>query len=298
MKINPSEWMRYIDGKKELFSLNIPGSHDCAAQYVQYPHISKCHDKSIYEQLNIGIRSLDVRVKPKGERLLMVHSIAKVFNTPNRLGKQMDFADVLSQCYTFLDENKSEAIIIQFKNDTGKDFEKSFDNLFYTYIKDNENRWYTKNKLPSLDEARGKIVLIRRCRMNESNGEYTKENTGIDFSCWVEQPELVCSALVLNTHSKDNEKFIIQDRFKYKAKAKWNECVKPFLDERGAFDGKYIICYLSTAGGLAGPKKNADFINSEFMKYPIDKKYLGTIYLDFPCEKLCKKIIKSNLENL
>ena len=36
---------------------------------------------------------------------------------------------------------------------------------------------------------------------------------------------------------------------------------------RSPFDGKYVICYLSTAGGLKGPKKNADYINALFLPY-------------------------------
>ena len=295
MNTDFKKWMADISGEKKLFSLNIPGTHDCAARYVQFAHIAKCQDKSIYEQLCIGIRALDIRVKPKGNRLLMVHAIAKVFNTPNKLGKQMDFEDVLSQIYQFLDENPSETVIIQFKNGSGKRFEKSFDNLINTYIKGNENKWFVKNEVPTLDEARGKIVLIRRCLMDKNNPEYTNENTGIDFSSWIEQTEMIPDALILDTKSKDKAQFIIQDRFKYKAYPKWHKCVKPFLDGRTKFDSKYIICYFSTSGGLAGPKKNANLINGEFMKYPVEKDvYLGTIYLDYPTKEITKKIIESN----
>jgi len=71
--------------------------------------------------------------------------------------------------------------------------------------------------------------------------------------------------------------------------------VKPFLDKREAFDGTFVICYLSTAGGLKGPEKNAAYINPQFMQYPLEKeKYYGTIYLDFPTEALTAKIIENN----
>ena len=295
MKINLREWMKEIDSSKNLFELNIPGTHDCVTQFVQLPHFARCQDRNIYEQLNIGVRALDIRVKPKNERLLMIHAFTKAFNTPNRLGKQMDFADVLEHIYNFLERNPSETVIIQFKNDTGKNFEKSFDNLFKTYITPDIEKWYLKNKVPTLGEARGKIVLLRRCLMDESNPKYTDENTGIDFSKWVEQEEVIPDSLLLETGSADGARFIIQDRYKYKAEPKWNDCVKPFLDERKAFCGDYVICYLSTSGGYAGPKNNADFINPEFMKYKIEKgTYLGTVYLDFPTPEITRKIIGSN----
>jgi hypothetical protein len=89
--------------------------------------------------------------------------------------------------------------------------------------------------------------------------------------------------------------FTIQDRFKYKPEPRWSECIKPFLDGRGAFDGQYVICYLSTAGGKKGPKNNAKYINPQFIAYPLDKsRYYGTIYVDFPYEELTRKIIENN----
>jgi 1-phosphatidylinositol phosphodiesterase len=288
--------MKDIDDSKNLFALDIPGTHDCVTQFIQFPHISKCQDRNIYEQLNLGIRALDIRVQSKGDRLGMVHGIAKAFTNPNHLSSQMDMADVLNHCYNFLTKNPSETIIFQFKNDSNKEMEKCFNNLYYRYIKTNEDKWYLENRIPSMKEARGKIVLIRRCKMDLNNTEFTDENTGIDFSRWVEQDTAEPEALILDTNSKDKASFIIQDRFKYKPEPRWNECIKPFLDGRSEFDGRYVICYLSTAGGFKGPKRNAKYINPHFMAYEMDKnKYYGTIYLDFPFTELTKKIIENNL---
>ena len=294
-KIDLRNWMSEIDDGKKLFALNIPGTHDCVTQYVQLPHFARCQNRNIYEQLNIGVRALDIRVKPKGDRLVMIHAFTKAFNNPNRLGRQMDFADVLSNVYNFLDRNPRETVIIQFKNDTGKNYEWSFDNLFKTYIKPDINRWYLENRTPTLGEARGKVVLIRRCKMDKTNPEYTDENTGIDFSSWVEQTEVKPEALLLKTGSKDGAEFIIQDRYKYKPQGKWFDCVKPFLDVKRSPGEQFVICYLSTSGGVAGPRNNSVFVNAEFMKYETEKgEYLGTMYLDFPTPELTRKIIGSN----
>ena len=128
--------MKDIDGGRELLRLNLVGTHDCVTKYVQFSHISKCQNLDIYSQLCLGVRGLDIRVQSKGDRLGMVHGIAKAYNSPCRLSRQMDMADVLGHCYRFLDENPSEAIVFQFKNDSGKEMEKCFDNLFFTYIND------------------------------------------------------------------------------------------------------------------------------------------------------------------
>lgn len=296
MSKNLKKWMSEISSDKPLFSINIPGTHDCAARYVQYAHIAKCQELSIYDQLGIGVRALDIRVMAEENRLLMIHGIAKVYCTARKPKLQMDLEYVLTQIYAFLKENPSECVIIQFKNDSNRDFEKSFDNLYKTYIKPNIDKWYLKNECPSLGEARGKIVLIRRCLMDDSSPDYTKKNSGIDFSSWVEQPELVPDPLTLETGGADRAQFVIQDRFKYKSEDKWSACIKPFLQTLRPFEKQYVICYFSTAGGIAGPKRNAQLLNTAFVNYPIQRGInLGTIYLDFPTKRITTKIIESNI---
>lgn len=294
MEINLCKWMKELDGSKPVFEYNLAGTHDSVTQYVQLSYITKCQNMSIYEQLCIGIRMLDIRVKNEGERLKMVHAFAKVFNTPNHFGKQMDMADVLDHCYRFLKENPSETILFQFKNDSGSGYEKSFDNLFYTYIKGNENKWFLENRVPTLDEARGKIILIRRCPM-KNRKDFTPLNTGIDFSHWKEQPEIIPNPLPLETGGKNSVNFIILDRYKYKPVPRWKDCIKPFLDRATPFEGEYILNYLSTAGGFKGPRRNAKYINQQFLEYPLKKEnYYGIICCDFPTKELTRKIIETN----
>ena len=108
MKINLKKWMADFADDKNLFKMTIPGSHDCVTQYVQFPRHFQTQNQNIYEQLNIGIRALDIRVESKDERLKMVHGVVKAFCTPNHFGRQMDLEDVLNHCYNFLNENPSE----------------------------------------------------------------------------------------------------------------------------------------------------------------------------------------------
>lgn len=293
-KINLRKWMENIDDNRDLLSLNLVGTHDCVTQYVQLSYFARCQDRNIYEQLCIGVRGLDIRVKSKGNRLKMVHAFTKAFVKPSHLSAWMDMEDVLEHCYHFLDENPSETIVFQFKNDSGKEMEKCFDILYNTYIKADEDRWYLENRVPLLSECRGKIVLIRRCKMADRE-EYNAGNRGIDFSNWVEQVTVEPEPLTLKTGGENDVSFIILDRFKYKPVPRWSECIKPFLDRMKPFDGTYIINYLSTSGGLKGPYNNAKYINPEFMAYTLDSEnYYGMIYVDFPTPELTEKIIRTN----
>lgn len=294
--MNLKNWMRDIADETDLFSLNMVGTHDCVTQYVQLSHLARCQDRNIYEQLCLGVRGLDIRVKPNGDRLGMVHAFTKAFVSPSHFSAWMDMADVLSHCYRFLNENPSEAIVFQFKDDRSDKYDRSesFDILYNTYIKGNEDKWYLKNKAPRLSECRGKIVLIRRCPMKD-RAAYTDENTGIDFSKWEEQDTAVPTPLALKTSGAYEMTFVVQDRYKYKPVPRWKECIKPFLDTMKPFSGTYIINYLSTAGGLKGPYNNSKYINPQFMAYPLDKsKYYGMIYCDFPTAELVEKIISTN----
>lgn len=157
MKLN--NWMSEIDGKRDLLTLSIPGTHDCVTKFVQFEHISKTQDLTIAEQLNLGIRALDIRVESRGEALKMVHAFAKAFPTANKFGKQMDLDFVLNQCYDFLLENPSETIVFQFKNDSGKENEKCFDNLFFNYISKNLRCGFVKTEFPHLMKQGVKFIL-------------------------------------------------------------------------------------------------------------------------------------------
>lgn len=290
MEMNLCRWMQNLNGKKPVLQYNIPGTHDSVTQYVQFSHVTKCQNRNIYEQLCTGIRLLDIRVENKMERLKMVHAFAKAFNTPNRLGKQMDMEDVLNHCYRFLSENPSETILFLFKNDSREPDEPCAHNLFYTYIEKDRDKWFLENRIPDLDEVRGKIVLLNRCNAEAGKG------FGINCSHWEDQGETVPNPLPLETGGEHSEIFMIQDRYMYKPKEKWAEAVKPFLDQAEEFNGTYIINYLSTAGGIKGPYKNSEYINPRLLQYPLKKGYYyGIICCDFPTRELTHKIIETNL---
>lgn len=293
--MNLKEWMADIDDNMPLLRLNLVGTHDCVTQYVQLAHLSKCQDRSIYEQLNIGIRCLDIRVKSAGSRLGMVHGTANARVSKSPFSRHMDMSDVLEWCYKFLEQNKKEAIIFQFKNDSCKEQEKCFDILYNTYICANPDKWFLENREPLLGEARGKIVLLRRC--NKYDDKNYPLGTGVDFSRWAEQGEAIPNALMLETGGSHSMTFTIQDRYKYKPLPRWADCIKPFLDGMGEFDGGYVINYLSTAGGIKGPENNAKYINKKFLEYELKPgTYYGMIYTDFPTPKLVQKIISTNFK--
>lgn len=285
-----NDWMRLLPDDRALYELCLCGTHDCVTKNIAFSHFLCCQSLDILSQLCLGVRALDIRVRPVGDRLLMVHgAVCACTDT----GRKMDMADVLCQCYAFLQENPSECIVFQFKDDAGRDYEQAFANFYYTYICPDQEMWFLQNRVPRLGEARGKIVLIRRCKKDTSDKNLTDENSGLDFSHWVEQDTAEPDPLPLDCGG--GVRFLVQDRYKYKPVPRWHDCIRPFLDAARPFAGTYVINYLSTAGGLKGPQKNAKIINSCFLQYPLSpEKYYGTVYVDFPTEALVRKLIEQN----
>lgn len=296
MNINLSKWMEKIDDNTNLLSLDIPGAHDCAANFIQLPRLSRCQNTDIFGLLSLGVRALDIRVAPQDNKLVLVHAVHKAFVSSEKGARQLEMSDVIKMIKRFLKDNPSETVIFQFKNDNEKNMEYCFDMLWSQHISKDRNLWFTENRIPKIGEVRGKIFLLRRCEIYNVNKAYNSQTAGIDFSLWEDQKAATPEAEILLTHSKDNDAFIIQDRYKYAPKPRWRKCLLPFLNERKSFDGKYIICYTSTAGGFKGPKKNSDYINQRFLEYCLSKdRYYGILYFDFPTKEITKKVIENNL---
>ncbi|MGN1347355.1 MAG: phosphatidylinositol-specific phospholipase C domain-containing protein [Acutalibacteraceae bacterium] len=296
MNINLSKWMEKINDGRSILSLDIPGAHDCAANFIHMARMSKCQNTDIYGLLSLGIRALDVRVALRDNKLILVHGVHRAFVSPDKDARALEIDDIIKQIKRFLNENPSETVIFQFKNDNEKHMEDCFDILYDRYIAKENKLWFTENRIPQIGEVRGKIVLFRRCEMYSVNKKYCADCAGIDLSRWVNQENLVPESLILSTHSRDKTEFIIQDRYNYSPKPRWRKCVEPFLSERKPFDGKGILCYLSTAGGLLGPEKNADYMNARFLSYPLQKENCyGILYFDFPTKDITKKVIENNL---
>lgn len=54
-----ADWMSLLEDELPLNRIVLPGSHDCATQFVQLAFVTKCQAKSVGDQLEAGIRYLD-----------------------------------------------------------------------------------------------------------------------------------------------------------------------------------------------------------------------------------------------
>ena len=279
-----------INDEVFLSELNIAGTHDSATAYVSMENMARCQDKTIAEQLKMGVRLLDIRLTKKGNEFYLIHSLADCFSDKEKT-KRMTFGEVLADCKSFLKENPDETIIISVKQDRGIINRWFFPTFYDKYISDDEESWYLPNKTPTLGECRGKLVLMRRCRVWKSF--YKTAEGGLNFSFWKDQAKKKPKALPLRLNNEYTA--LIQDRYGLDPKTKW-ECSKHYLDIAETSREKFALHYISTSaktnGNLVG---TAEYINKEFMQYPL-KKGAGWIFCDFPTVEQIKKIMTSNIE--
>jgi 1-phosphatidylinositol phosphodiesterase len=273
-----------------LSQLNIAGTHDSATAYVSMENVARCQDSTIAEQLNMGVRLLDIRLTKKGDEFYLVHAFADCYSDKEK-NKRLSFGEVLEICKSFLRENPAETIILSIKQDRGIINRWFFPPFYDKYIRSDESSWYLENKTPTLGQCRGKLVLMRRCRVWKSF--YKTAKGGLNFSFWPDQARRRMKAKKVRLNKETTA--LIQDRYCLDTENKWI-CSENYMNCAVTDKNKFALHYISTSvktdGKLVG---TAEYINKKFMEYPL-RKGTGWIFCDFPTEELIEKIMTSNIE--
>lgn len=179
-------WMKYVDGNKYLDELSIPGTHDsstCSVDNDTEPQTSlaKCQQDYIPTQLLEGIRYFDIRLgknNDKGDPGID-HGICYLLKKD---GGFIHLSDVIGYFKTFLNENPSEALIMLVSRGNDEATDESVTTAFANVMDNNSNLFYTSSHVPTLNEVRGKIVLLRRFKLA---GDSVDGHTwGLDLTEW------------------------------------------------------------------------------------------------------------------
>ena len=178
--------MKYVDGNKYLDELSIPGTHDsstCSVHNDAEPQTSlaKCQQDYIPTQLLEGIRYFDIRLgknDDKGDPGID-HGICYLLKKD---GGFIHLSDVIGYFKTFLNENPSEALIMLVTRGNDEATDESVTTAFANVMDNNSDLFYTSSHVPTLNEVRGKIVLLRRFRLA---GDSVDGHTwGLDLTEW------------------------------------------------------------------------------------------------------------------
>jgi len=163
ISIEGSSWMSLIPDSRILSDITIPGTHNSMTHSLGDVPIGGVEGwaqnqyASLEDQLRMGIRFLDIRLKHVGDHFDIHHG---EFFTGH------DLFDVLDVVTEFLAKNENETVMISYQEaaTTGEN-NNTFCQTLKSYIyQEKYNRslysLYNKTILPTLGEVRGKILYI------------------------------------------------------------------------------------------------------------------------------------------
>lgn len=153
-----TEWMSTIPDDRKLSQLSIPGTHDTMAHRSNLPflNIVRTQTMDLKQQLNSGIRYLDIRIAYHQDYFELYHGAVKL---------RYRLEDVFEIVKDYLTKYPSETILMRIKQEHTHANDLEMKLLFDKYYKKYQSLFWDKNQSihkdnPTLKEIRGKIVLL------------------------------------------------------------------------------------------------------------------------------------------
>jgi 1-phosphatidylinositol phosphodiesterase len=277
-----NKWMSFLNDDMKISEITIPGTHNtCATK-----SLAKCQHLSLINQLNSGVRYIDIRCRHIEDRFLLHHG-------QFCLDKHFD-KDVVHVCVEFLKNNPTESIIMLASPEhLPKNNKLKFDEVFFDYVMQHPEHWFLEEHLPTLRECRGKIVLFRRFKS-------LKKPFGIDMSGWQ-----ASKTFEIKNHADFG--FLIQDKYDLRAHLKWESVKEIFQLTNCSRNDQKKTCYMcycsSQKWPIQPPIVIAWIINQNLEKYLAeihDNKnekvlnQLGIVVLDFAYESIISSLFRLN----
>ncbi|MFJ7990207.1 phosphatidylinositol-specific phospholipase C [Streptomyces sp. NPDC096351] len=257
--VDTRAWMGAHPDGTSLQRLTIPGTHDSGARFGG--PWSECQNTTIAQQLDSGIRFLDVRCRVTGGSFAIHHGASY---------QKMMFGDVLVACRDFLAAHPSETVLMRVKQEYSAESDATFRAVFDDYL---DNRGWRPlfrigDTVPTLGQARGKVVLIA-------------DNGGLPGLRWGDGGAI---ALQDDWNALPNAKYP-------KIEAHYRQAVEQ--------PGRLYINFVSTSASLP-PRWNSDNLNPRVHAF-LDGtantwKGLGITVLDYPNTRsgLVESLIRHN----
>ncbi|KAJ7201217.1 PLC-like phosphodiesterase [Mycena rebaudengoi] len=183
-----NSWMAHLSGSLLLSQLSIPGTHD-SASVTTFP-FTATQELSIIDQLDMGIRFLDLRCG-------LVNNTLQMFHSSISLGTSLQ--QMLAQIYAFLTATSTEGVVVSIKQDNSPiNSNISFDAALVQLIQQQSQFWNTSTTMPQLQDIRGKIQLVRRY----------SGSVGIDATNWPDNSPGFTTPL-------PNGALVVEDRYDF-----------------------------------------------------------------------------------
>ena len=282
-----SDWMAALPDDIPISEVVLPGTHDSASYAPQLAFFSKCQNLTVEEQLEAGFRFLDIRLAVSGDNMKLMHGFTSCKTGMLPFSKSLYLDEVLNQCTRFLDEHPTETVLFAVKKEHGDestdDFHRVLEGVFSKY----SSYLLETDRVPSVKEARGKIILLLRYDAKTSDGvpylPFTWNETDYRINFYGDP------------YPAENGSYTlwVQDRYKLDTEEKWETFTEVLNDVSAGPDDVYLN-YLSTNGppSFGHPYKYAKELNSRLLT--LDRSLKGWVIMDFGTPSLAALIYKEN----
>ncbi|WAS89834.1 phosphatidylinositol-specific phospholipase C [Nannocystis punicea] len=299
-------WMGqlYAEGDKFLHQLTIPGTHDSGTSGLLRGGASRCQSMTIQEQLEAGVRFLDIRLVPEGNDLRIWHGDSKIGSKTNVM-----FSEVIDVCTGFLGAHGTECIVMSIKNEhhvSADAFAAALRPFYASALKQGgtdpnnpaDRLFYTATSMPSLGQVQGQVVVFRRYGSVASDPPCIDGVTG-----WPNGP----GGGKTSNPTRGAIPLMIQDHYKIGMgdwnSVKWQEDILSFLTQAQNNPLTFVTWwfnFISASGGDL-PYRFADEINpllTEWLEAALGNatvvNRIGTIPMDFPTSRMIDALIATN----
>lgn len=281
-----ADWMRRVDDETPLNEIVLPGTHASAAVHTPRAFFTKTQSLNITEQLKAGFRLLDLQLAAteggSGFRLLYEGSACRV----SQYGRDLTLDDVLAQCRAFLYDHPTETVLLSLRLTDPSLSTRRAQLLLDAYMRENPQVFLFTDTIPTLGEARGRMVILR----SWADELGLREAAGLPLR-WRDQGG--SEDLVLQPSAEELESFTlyVQDRYQYPVEDKWDAFLGGL---HGTEDGAVSLSFLSTAGDsrYGHPFEYAKDLNSRLAEY--DGTLQGWILVDFGSAAIAQRIWREN----
>ena len=301
------EWMAGIPDEALLSSINIPATHDTGTagvveDLVPSVSITSCQNLYYDEQLNMGARSFDIRANATKDDasaadVKIVHG-GELWQCQEKDGSDLTLQSILNTSLGFLEKHKSETVILTVKPDAGSTI--GLEHAVAEFIEKNKDKVYSGGDIPSMKEARGKIIFLRRFNLTKNYDSSVERAMGFNLTNW-DEIKYKDYKYAYKLYDDGKNHVYIQDAYNTYGSEKWPYILETMKQTTGQ-DTSHPIEYNSwvfnyTSCSRGAPLGLTQEINPRLFKDEdncIDNRFLGTVMLNFIDEPMSRLIYETN----
>lgn len=259
---NNVQWMSRLANNLRVSEINLPGTHDTMS--IASGDIWQNQTMSLREQLDSGLRVFDMRTRHIDDKLRMHHGM---------IAQDTYFDDVLKDIDSFLEDNPTETVLFRLRSEhTSENNTRSYTQTLDTYLnKNGGKRWVPTNSNPTLNEIRGKFVILQ---------EFGGANYGLSYGAIDKQDDYS-----LSTNWDLYDKWIaVKDHMEKSEHGNRDTMYMNYLSGAGG-SFPYFVASGHSSNGTSAPRLSTGLTtpgwNSSYPDFPRTSCFIGICTISF-----------------